>query len=60
LKAEIAMGISCTGLMLALSGDIYYLTELSPEDRPDRAKVNEAVRRHRESRSATPKPHWPP
>ena len=33
-----------------ISGDIHYpVMELSPEDRHDRAKVNEAVRRYRES-----------
>ena len=36
--------------MLMIDGDIHYaITELSPEDRRDRAKVNEAVRRYRES-----------
>ena len=36
--------------MLMIDGDIHYaVTELSPEDRRDRDKVNEAVRRYRES-----------
>ena len=36
--------------MLMIDGDIHYaITELSPEDRRDREKVNEAVRRYRES-----------
>ena len=35
--------------MLSVDGDIHYpIMELSPEDRHDRAKVNEAVRRYRE------------
>lgn len=34
---------------LTISGDIHYpVMELSPEDRRDRGKVNEAVRRYRE------------
>jgi hypothetical protein len=40
--------------MLTIDGDIHYpVMELSPEDRRDRAKVNEAVRRYRESRKST-------
>jgi len=36
--------------MLMIDGDIHYpVMELPPEDRRDRAKVNEAVRRYRES-----------
>ena len=35
--------------VLLIDGDIYYsVMELSPEDRRDRDKVNEAVRRYRE------------
>jgi hypothetical protein len=35
--------------MLMISGDIHYpVMELSPEDRRDPAKVNEAVRQYRE------------
>jgi hypothetical protein len=35
---------------LMIDGDIHYpVMELSPEDRRDRDKVNEAVRRYRES-----------
>jgi hypothetical protein len=37
--------------MLSIDGDIHYpIMELSPEDRRDRKKVNEAVRRYPESR----------
>jgi hypothetical protein len=40
--------------MLMIDGDIHYaITELSPEDRRDREKVNEAVRRYRESHKRT-------
>ena len=36
--------------MLMIDGDIHYpVMELSPEDRRDRHKVNEAVHRYRES-----------
>jgi hypothetical protein len=36
--------------LLMIDGDIHYaVTDLSPEDRRDRNKVNEAVRRYRES-----------
>jgi hypothetical protein len=36
--------------MLMIDGDIHYaITELSQEDRRDREKVNEAVRRYLES-----------
>jgi hypothetical protein len=35
--------------MLMIDGDIHYpVMELSPEDRRNREKVNEAVRRYRE------------
>jgi hypothetical protein len=37
--------------VLSVDGDIHYpIMELSPEDRRDRDKVNETVRRYRESR----------
>ena len=37
--------------MVSIDGDIHYpIMELSLEDRHDRAKVNEAVRRYRENR----------
>ena len=37
--------------MLMIDADNHHpIMELSPEDRRDRAKVNEAVRRYRESR----------
>jgi hypothetical protein len=40
--------------MLTTGGDIHYaVMELPPEDRHDRAKVNEAVRRYRESRKCS-------
>jgi hypothetical protein len=40
--------------LLTISGDIHYpVMELSPEDRHDRAKVNEAVRRHRDNQECT-------
>jgi hypothetical protein len=40
--------------MLMIDGDIHYaITELSPEDRREREKVNEAVRRYRESHKRT-------
>jgi len=38
--------------MLLIDGDVRYpVMGLSPEDRYDRDKVNEAVRRYRESRT---------
>ena len=40
--------------VLMIDGDIHYaITELSPEDRRDREKVNEAVRRYRESQKGS-------
>jgi hypothetical protein len=40
--------------MLLIDGDIHYaITELSTEDRRDREKVNEAVRRYRESQKGS-------
>jgi hypothetical protein len=38
--------------LLMIDADIHNL-DLSPEDRRDREKVNEAVRRYRESRKCT-------
>jgi hypothetical protein len=44
---------------LMIDADIQLpIMELSSEDRRDREKVNEAVRRYRENRTA-PKPHPP-
>jgi hypothetical protein len=43
--------------MLLIDGDIHYpITELPPEDRRDREKVNEAVRRYRENRGHLQRP----
>jgi hypothetical protein len=40
--------------MLMIPGDIHYpIMELSSEDRRDREKVNEAVRRYRETRKCS-------
>jgi hypothetical protein len=39
--------------LLMIDADIHPIMELSPEDRRDRAKVNKAVRRHRESRKCS-------
>jgi hypothetical protein len=48
------MGAKPHESMLSIDGDIHYpIMELSPEDRRDRAKVNEAVRQYRESRKCS-------
>jgi hypothetical protein len=40
--------------MLSVDGDIHYhIMELLPEDRRDREKVNEAVRRYRENQKCS-------
>lgn len=45
---------------LTLPADIHHaVTSLAPEARYDRAKVNEAVRKIRETRDENPAPHRP-